>query len=217
VSRREGILAGIEAAFVLAFLLYYIWFVERFSGGAVWPYYAFFFLCTFVSHRVHGDTRADLGLRLDNLARSLAEAIAVFAPALVLAIVIGSLLGGGRPAGPARLIASIAAAYPWALFQQYGLQCFFGRRLAAVVPHPVGRDLLCAGIFSALHLPNPFLAIVTLGSGYCWRVLFRRCPNLFALAASHAISSSVLSYFVPPAITGLMRVGPGYFSALGLP
>lgn len=214
---REGPIAGLEVALVLALLLYTIWLSDRGSGGVPWPYYAVFFGCTFLSHWLHGDTAAELGIRLDTFPRALAEAVAVFTPALILTIVIGSLLGGGRQVSPARLARSLVAVYPWTLFQQYGLQCFFGRRLAAVVRHSVGHDLLCAAIFAALHLPNPFLTVVTLGSAYCWCVLFRRCPNLFALAASHALASSVMYHFIPPSVTHLMRVGPGYFATAGFP
>ncbi len=38
--------------------------------------------------------------------------------------------------------------------------------------------------------------------------------GLFALAAAHALSSSVLYYCLPPAVTHLMRVGPGYLQEL---
>jgi hypothetical protein len=41
-------------------------------------------------------------------------------------------------------------------------------------------------------------------------VLFRRCPNLFAIGAAHALASSTLYFCLPPAITHLMKVGPGY-------
>jgi membrane protease YdiL (CAAX protease family) len=73
----------------------------------------------------------------------------------------------------------------------------------------------CAAIFGALHLPNPFLSIVTFGAGYCFCALFRRCPNLFALALAHALASTVLYHFLPMQITHFMRVGPEYFQANG--
>ena len=115
---------------------------------------------------------------------------------------------------PERLTISFFDAYSWAFFQQYGLQCFFNLRLRNVVRHPIGHDVVCAGIFAALHLPNPFLTVVPFGASYCFCALFRRCPNLFALAAAHALSSSVLYYCLPPAVTHLMRVGPGYLLEL---
>jgi membrane protease YdiL (CAAX protease family) len=83
-------------------------------------------------------------------------------------------------------------------------------RLRGVLKDPLAHDVVCAGIFAALHLPNPFLTAVTFGAGYCFCVLFRRCPNLFAIGAAHALASSTLYFCLPPAITHLMKVGPGY-------
>ena len=121
------------------------------------------------------------------------------------------------PATLSRMALSFVSVYPWALFQQYGLQCVFGRRLRDSLTNPIGHDVVCAGIFASLHLPNPFLSVVTFGAGYCFCVLFRRRPNLIALAAAHALSSTVLYYCLPPAVTYLMRVGPGYLLDVHVP
>ena len=216
VSERQAIASAAEAAAMLAYMVYYIWALEPAGHGLHWPYFALFFLITLLSHRLHGDTLADLGIRADTLPRALAEGLAVIAPALLLAFVIGRFMDGGRPMTPGRAGLSLLGIYPWALFQQYGLQCFFGRRLGEVLRHPIGHDVVCAGIFAALHLPNPFLTVVTFGAGYCFCALFRRCPNLFAVAGLHALASTVLYYCLPPAVTFLMRVGPGYLLNLRL-
>ncbi len=208
------IVSGVEALFFLAFLLTAIWIVQPISSRHMWPAFSLFMLCALASHLFHGETLADLGIRFDNLKESLAEAILVVVPALLLAFAIGRFMEGGRSINTGRLIMTFISVYPWALFQQYGLQCLFGRRLAPVFQHPTGHAVICAGIFAALHLPNPFLTAVTFGAGYCWCVLFRRRPNLFALGASHALASSVLYYSLPPSITHLMRVGPGYLTDL---
>ncbi|MFQ5877060.1 MAG: hypothetical protein ACE5JH_05145 [Acidobacteriota bacterium] len=204
------ILSALEAIFLLVVILYYIWVLDPASAMYGWPSYALFMGFATVSHLLRRERPADLGIRLDNMGVALLEALAVVLPALVVGFAIGRFMEGGRSMNLERLSATFLNLYPWALFQQYGLQCIFGRRLAGVLPDPVGHDVVCAGIFAALHLPNPFLTVVTFGAGYCWCVLFRRRPNLFALAASHALSSAALYYCLPPAITHLMRVGPGY-------
>ncbi|HKN47267.1 MAG TPA: CPBP family glutamic-type intramembrane protease, partial [Candidatus Polarisedimenticolia bacterium] len=211
----EALRSACEVVFVLSFLLYYIWVLEPRSGpGIRLAAFAFFMAFTLASSYLHGDTAADLGLRIDTLGRALGEAMVVIAPGLLVAFVMGRSLEGGRPLTPERLTVSFLGVYTWAFFQQYGLQCFFNRRLRVVLGHPIGHDVVCAGIFAALHLPNPFLTVVTFGAAYCFCALFRRCPNLFALAAAHALSSSVLYYSLPPAVTHLMRVGPGYLLEL---
>src|SRR5213594_3721175 len=137
-------------------------------------------------------------------------------PGFVLVVALGVCLGGCIALDPGRTAMAFFWGYPWAMFQQYGLQCVIGRRLAGVISHPVGHDVTCAAIFGALHLPNPFLSIMTFGAGYCFCALFRRCPNLFALALAHTLASTVLYHFLPMQITHFMRVGPGYFEANGL-
>lgn len=206
----------LDVAFVVLFLLAYIWIVEPRTQALKGPGFALFFAFTLLMHRRHKDTAADLGIRLDTLVPALREALAVIAPALVLAVAAGALLGGGVHLDARRTALAFLWGYPWALFQQYGLQCVIGRRLQAVIPDPAGHDVVSAAIFAALHLPNPFLTSVTFGAGYCFCALFRRHPNLFALALAHTLASTVLYHALPPAISHFMRVGPGYFKAVEL-
>ncbi len=211
---REAAVSGLEVAFLLGFLLYYIWVLEPRGRAYALPSFAFFVLFTLLSSALHGESLADRGIRIDTLGRALGEGLLVIAPGLLIALVMGRVMEGGRPLNIERLTESFLAIYLWALFQQYGLQCFFALRLRTVFRNPIGHDVVCAGIFAALHLPNPFLTVVTFGAGYCFCALFRRCPNLFALGAAHALASSVLYYSLPPAVTHLMRVGPGYLLEL---
>lgn len=207
---------GLEVVFLLGFLLYFIWVLEPYSGRYTWPGVIFFIGFIAVSAWLHGDRLADLGIRLDTFARAMSEAVVVIAPALVLAFVIGRYMDGGRSLNIERYTVVFLKIYPWALFQQFGLLCFFSRRLRGALKDPRAHDLICAVIFAALHLPNPFLTAVTFGAGYCFCVLFRRCPNLFAIGAAHAMSSATLYFCLPPAITHLMKVGPGYLLDLPL-
>lgn len=214
--RRRTSLEIIEVGFLFAFLLSYIWIVGQTSWADSWPAFALFFAFTLLSHRLHGDAPADLGVRLDNFGQALFEAITVIVPGLVIALAIGLRLGWVERIDPGSVALAFLRGLPWALFQQYGLQCFFARRLRGPLGEGPGHDLACAAIFAALHLPNPFLTVVTFGAAYCFCALFRRCPNLFALAIAHALSSSVLYHSLPSGITCLMRVGPGCLIQLGL-
>ena len=205
--------ALLETGFFFLFLLAYIWLVEPISSRWFWHAFGVFMGLAILSNRLHGDTATRLGIRVDNLGTALAEAIGVIAPALLVAVGAGLRLGGGPDTGLVDILRSAAWIYPWALFQQYGLQCVLGRRLEEVLPDPVGHDVVCAAMFAALHLPNPFLTVVTFGAGYCFCALFRRGSNIFALAAAQALASTVIYHFLPNSITAFMRVGPGYFLA----
>jgi hypothetical protein len=44
-----------------------------------------------------------------------------------------------------------------------------------------------------------------------WAAWYRRCPNLFALAFSHAILAVVVVTALPAWATGGLHVGPGYW------
>jgi hypothetical protein len=217
-SDLDAALQGLEVVFLLGFLLYFIWVLGPQSGGRYGlPGLVFFVGFVAVSAWLHGDRPADLGIRFDTFGRAMAEAAAVIGPALLLAFVIGRYMEGGRSINTGRYFLAFLEVYPWALFQQFGLQCFFSRRLGGAIKEPFARDVLCAVIFAALHLPNPFLTVVTFAAGYCFCALFRRCPNLFAIGAAHALASSTLFFCLPPAVTHLMKVGPGYLLDLRIP
>ncbi len=204
-----GLVASAEVAFLLWYMLLYIWRIESQTRGRPWPPFALFFAITLVSHRLHGETLADLGIRLDTLRRSLAEALLVIAPSVLLVIGVGLTLGQGPRMNVPEMALAVLVTYPWALFQQYGLVAVFGRRLRRLTSSPWRADLLCATIFSILHLPNPLLTATTFGAGYIASALFRRSPNLFALALAHSLLSTALYFSLPSSLTLLMRVGPG--------
>jgi hypothetical protein len=212
---REEILTFLEVLFVVTFLLVHIWIIEPRSRAYAGPGFVLFFAFAFLLHLRHNDTAADLGIRLDTFGRAVREACFVIVPALILAAALGLHLGGGVALDPRRTALAFVWGYPWALFQEYGLQCVIGRRLTALIRGEVAHDVICAAIFGALHLPNPFLSVVTFGAAYCFCALFRRCPNLFALALAHTLASTVLYHFVPSTITHFMRVGPGFFETPG--
>ena len=118
---------GAEVVFLLGFLLYHIWVPIYGSTIDAWPSVLFFMLFTISSAWLHGDRAADLGIRLDTFWRALGEAVVVIAPALLLAFIIGRYLEGGRTLTLDRFAGTFIRIYPWALFQQYGLQCFLER------------------------------------------------------------------------------------------
>jgi CAAX prenyl protease-like protein len=204
-----ALVAGAEVVVLLGYMLLYIWRIEPQSRSHLWLAFALFFSFTLTSHRLHRERLADLGIRLDNLLPALAETMAVIAPAILIVLGVGLFIGRGPRMIPREMALSVALTFPWGLFQQYGLVAVFGRRLRRLSIRPETGDLLCALIFAGLHLPNPLLTATTFGAGYIASALFRRRPNLFALALAHALLSTALYVSLPPSVTLVMRVGPG--------
>src|SRR5437867_9948569 len=213
---RRVLAEAVDLVLVVTFLFVYIWVIEPRTQAYAWHGFGLFMAFTLLSNRRHGDTTADLGIRLDTFPRALRESAVVFTPALLLTLAVGMSLGGGSHVTARHITLSLLGGYPWALFQQYGLQCVIGRRLRALLPQAAAHDALCAAIFGALHLPNPLLTVVTFGAGYCFCPLLRRCPNLFVLALAHVTASTLLYHALPAAMTHLMRVGPGYYQQSAL-
>jgi membrane protease YdiL (CAAX protease family) len=153
----------------------------------------------------------EIGIRLDNLAPALRDA------ALVTAVPVVSLLAAGAAMGSVRAdwivtVERLPWLVVWGFLQQYVLQGFVHRRMNEVLRADAAREILTAAIFAACHLPNWRLMIATFIGGWIWAVLYRRHPNLLALAIAHAVSSAAVSIAFGPALLHGMKVGRGYFT-----
>jgi membrane protease YdiL (CAAX protease family) len=96
----------------------------------------------------------------------------------------------------------------WGGSQQFVLQTVilaearktFGRAGVAVA----------AAIFAALHLPNPFLTVVTFIGGLIWCAIYARHPHIVPLALSHAASTVIILLSFNSTITSALRTGWRY-------
>jgi len=98
---------------------------------------------------------------------------------------------------------------PWAAGQQFALQIVLLREAQAATSRGKG-IALAAAVFGALHLPNPFLAPVTLVAAAVWCWIYDRHPNLVPLALSHALCTLAIIYCLDPTLTGHLRIGYAY-------
>jgi membrane protease YdiL (CAAX protease family) len=96
----------------------------------------------------------------------------------------------------------------WGGAQQFVLQTVVLRESRKVAGR--GAVMLAAAIFASLHLPNPFLAIVTFAGGLAWCWIYSRHPNILPLALSHAAATVVILMSFDPAVTGGLRTGWRY-------
>jgi membrane protease YdiL (CAAX protease family) len=201
--------ARIELALFLALVFSFIWIWSHAFPHASLVVYVLGLCLTVATYVIHRETPDDLGVRLDNLGAAAKEAAVPVLPLVAL------LLAAGFAGGPSNIEALDPERFlrvtAWGFLQQYLLQGFVHRRLAALIERPVGREIAVAAIFAALHLPNPILTPVTFVAGYVFAVLYRRHPNLLVLALCHSIGSTAIAFAFGPQALHNMRVGPGYF------
>jgi membrane protease YdiL (CAAX protease family) len=157
----------------------------------------------------HHDSRQRLGLRFDTFWNALAGVLPISLVAAGVAIGAAYFLASIDP--PENAVQELAYYFAWALAQQYALQSVILLRLEDAGLR--GRAPLAAAVlFSLVHAPNPGLLILTFLGGLLWCSTFRRHPNLFAVALSHAILAVVVASTLPPEVTGGYRIGPAYRS-----
>ena len=160
------------------------------------------------SNILHGDTARRIGIRLDNFSVAARMTIRpTVAAGLVLAAVSVTL--GLPEIDLQRTVVNFIYYVGWGFAQQYALQGFVQLRL---VDTGLGRlaPVCTAAVFALIHSPNPGLMTLVFLGGWLWSVLFRREPNLFALAISHAFLAIVADSLLPRTITGGFRLGPIY-------
>jgi hypothetical protein len=147
------------------------------------------------------------GLRWSALWPALRDAALFTAAAAAVLYLAGSALHtvhGREHAGP-----YLAYLVLWAAGQQLALQTVLLREAQSATSRGKG-IALAAAVFAALHLPNPFLTLVTLVAAAAWCWIYDRHPNLLPLALSHALLTFVIICSFDPEVTGRLRVGYAY-------
>jgi hypothetical protein len=191
-------------AFLLIML--YIWRL-RYTAPLAWIAIVAFLILT---HVVRRERAAQLGLQWSNFA----ECLEVLGPPVALIALLlvagGVLLQTTRRMTFEQGLLLIVGYCIWGLFQQYLLNGYLANRLAAFsterrVP------LIAASAFSAAHLPNWFLMLVTFVLGYYSTQLYLKYRNVYALGIAHGIIGSLLFVVVPDSVSHNLRVGPGFF------
>jgi hypothetical protein len=202
----------VELSTMAAVMLSYIWIWRGSFPGDFWVCVALYLAIGVWSHVRRGETAREIGFRLDNLGPALLRALIWIGPLIVLAFTVGMLLDSIHLTTSARWHLHWIRRIAWGTLQQYGLLCFFYRRLGELLPGRWPPIFAAAGMFALFHLPNPFLTLVTLGAGVLSAWLYRRIPNVWALGLFHGLLASAISRALPDYFTGGMRVGPGFWT-----
>jgi membrane protease YdiL (CAAX protease family) len=214
---EDRALAAWEIASVVASVLIGEWVVFALVGdgalGLLFPV-ASVFAFMFLSHRARGESAREVGWRLDNFgraARLLAPPMIAVAAALFAAGWYARSLDLLRWKGGTSLLGLPVLSLLWGPLQQYALQGFINRRAQLIWGRGWTSVLFVALVFSALHLPNPWLTAATFAAGLLWAYVYQRAPNILAVGISHGLMTWVLISSVPPAALHNLRVGFKYF------
>jgi membrane protease YdiL (CAAX protease family) len=211
-------LAAWEIASVASSILIAEWILSAVMGRsklAVAIPIALAFVLMIGSHHLRGETLRDLGFRFDNFLRAVKLLLLPMLLTAGLCLVAGWWFGGqinflrwhtGRP-----IAGQLVLGFGWGLVQQYVLQGFLNRRAQVIWGQGWLSILMVALVFGGLHLPNPWLTVVTFAGGLIWAAVYQRAPNLFALAVSHSLMTWVLVSTLPAPALNHLRIGFKYF------
>jgi CAAX prenyl protease-like protein len=147
------------------------------------------------------------GLRRSAFWPALVRTAAFTAAVAIVLCVAGSSRGSVHPReDPWR---DLAFLVPWAAGQQFALHTVLLREAQATTSRGKG-IAVGAAVFGVLHLPNPFLTVVTVVAALFWCWIYDRHPNLLPLALSHALCTLAILLCLDPALTGRLRIGYAY-------
>lgn len=157
----------------------------------------------------HAARSGEWGLKGRAFMPALVWSAAVTAAAAVVIYLAGTRLGTWHPTP--NLWPTLLTLIPWGLGQQFALQTVFLREAQAMTSKRRG-IWLAALMFAALHLPNPFLTLITGVAALAWCWIYDRYPNVLPLALSHAVLTLLILSAFDDAMTGRLRVGIAYLS-----
>jgi membrane protease YdiL (CAAX protease family) len=214
----DHVLAAWEIASVVSSILIAEWILSAVAGRskfvvAIPITLAFVFMIS--SHRLRSETLRELGLRVDNFLRAGKLLLLPMFLTAGLCLLTGWWLGEeinflrwhtGRP-----ILGQLFLGFGWGLMQQYVVQSFINRRAQILWGPGWFSILLVAAVFGGLHLPNPWLTVVTFVGGVIWAAVYQRAPNIFALAVSHSVMTWVVVSTLPASALNHLRIGFKYF------
>lgn len=190
---------------IVAIILGYMWIADPLVNvPGPWvalPVVAIIALCI-----AHNRTSRDWGFSMRAFVPALLWSIVLTVPLVAALWFIGQATGEA-PSRRAPLL-DFLYVIVWGGAQQFVLQTVILREAQAVAGR--GAVLLAAAVFAAVHLPNPFLVIVTLTGGLAWCWIYSRAPNILPLAWSHATATVVILVSFDPRVTAGLRTGWRY-------
>lgn len=191
------------AAIAIVVLLY-TWVVERYVAHS----FAYVPVALVVVLTVWHDFRhRGWGLSWRALGPGLRLSLSVTLALTLLILAAGGAMGTLHDRRD--FLGSLAGLFVWGGAQQWVLQTVVLREAQRATSRNVG-IVIAALLFGAMHVPNPFLTVVTLAAALFWCWLFDRSPNIVPVALSHALGTLAILYAFDPDLTGRLRIGASY-------
>ena len=191
---------------IVAIVLGYTWVADPLvdvpGPWVVLPVVVIIALCI-----AHNRKSRDWGFASKAFVPALLWSIALTVPLVAALWFIGHAMGSA-PIRRAPLL-DFLYVIGWGGAQQFVLQTVVLRESQAVTGR--GAVLLAAAVFASLHLPNPFLVLVTFTGGLAWCWIYSRAANILPLAVSHAAATVVILLSFNPTVTAALRTGWRYF------
>jgi membrane protease YdiL (CAAX protease family) len=191
-------------AAILAAVLAYVWLVEGnaprnfvFLPGAV----------VVALTAWHNLRHGEWGLSWRALVPGLRLSLAITLPLVLLILGVGFAIGTLHDRRD--FLGHLAGLFVWGAAQQAVLQTVVLREAQHATSRKTG-IVVAALLFGGLHLPNLFLAAVTVGAALIWGWLYDRHPNIVPPAFSHALGTLAILYAFDESITGRLRIGASY-------
>jgi membrane protease YdiL (CAAX protease family) len=147
------------------------------------------------------------GLSLKAFAPACRAAALFTGPAALAVLAAGLALGTLHD--EAWGLRDFAILVVWGGAQQWLLQTVVLRE-AQQLTSPRRSVVISALLFAIVHLPNPFLTLMTFAGALGWCAIFVRYPNVIPLAVSHAVSTMAVLYAFDDSVTGRLRIGYAY-------
>lgn len=189
---------------IFAIILSYTWVFEPAARGGVRAVPVVLVVSLAL---VKAARTGDWGLRRDALVPGLLKAAWTTAIGVALILAAGEALDTLHPR---RAVGrSLAFLMLWGGGQQFVLQTVVLREARELMPRRAA-VIVSAGFFSAVHLPNPFLALLTFAAGLLWCWIYCRHPNTIPLAMSHALGTETVLHAFDNEMTGHLRIGAAF-------
>ncbi|MBN1352445.1 CPBP family intramembrane metalloprotease [candidate division KSB1 bacterium] len=210
VETNKKFISALEISIIFGFAMLLVWIISPLNNTLLTTAAALLALAfTFISHYYHWESLSSLGLRWDYFRPAFKNCgiltLGIFSILLSTELCLGTLQLGWI------LFPKVLVYFFWALFQQFFFTVYFVTRLRDIFPSRAKIALICALLFSLIHLPNPALMIATLVCGFLWALIYYSYPNLYLIALSHAILAVLFKYSLPNILIHGMKVGPGCF------
>lgn len=156
----------------------------------------------------HSVKTGEWGLNWRAFPPALRAVVLFTAPAVAAILLAGSWLGTLHDRRD--FLGSLGWLVLWGGAQQWILQTVVLHEARRAAP-PIA-VVLAAALFAGVHLPNPFLTLITFVGGLVWCATYMRHPHVVPLALSHGLGTLAILYAFDSRLTGGLRIGYAYLT-----